>query len=54
MATCCATKIQLGITGWAQINSYRDGFNTIPKMQKRVERDLVLYSALSRFGWIYR
>ena len=33
-------KVKSGITGWAQINSYRGETDTLEKMQKRVEYDL--------------
>ena len=33
--------VKPGITGWAQINGYRGPTETIDKMQKRIEHDLV-------------
>jgi putative colanic acid biosynthesis UDP-glucose lipid carrier transferase len=32
--------VKPGITGWAQINGYRDETDTLDKMRKRVEHDL--------------
>jgi putative colanic acid biosynthesis UDP-glucose lipid carrier transferase len=34
-------KVKPGITGWAQINGWRGETDTLEKMQKRVEFDLV-------------
>lgn len=34
-------KVKPGITGWAQVNGYRGETDTIDKMEKRVEFDLV-------------
>lgn len=33
-------KVKPGITGWAQVNGFRGGTDTIEKMEKRVEHDL--------------
>ena len=34
-------KIKPGITGWAQVNGYRGETDTIDKMEKRIEFDLI-------------
>jgi Undecaprenyl-phosphate glucose phosphotransferase len=33
-------NVKPGITGWAQVNGYRGGTDTLEKMQRRVEHDL--------------
>ncbi|MBP6007891.1 MAG: undecaprenyl-phosphate glucose phosphotransferase [Rhodoferax sp.] len=59
-------KVKPGITGWAQINGYRGGTNTLDKMQKRVEYDLYYVEHLSLWfdlkiifltifkGWVHK
>jgi putative colanic acid biosynthesis UDP-glucose lipid carrier transferase len=33
-------RVKPGITGWAQVNGFRGGTETLDKMEKRVEYDL--------------